>query len=406
MAGDEDRPTGQGSGTEPVSARREDAVPSSSSVPDLLSDERAGEGRTDGAIGSPSGSRGPHDPGRRSAMPGLLAVIGGILAVLLAANLYGTFNPPTNEAIPALQAESGRLKERVDALGKRPPVDLGPLDARLSDLDGQLATLKAAVERDAGGAAAAAEAKAAVQPLAAELNDLHGALEALAGRVASLPKVDLAPLTSRLDGVESRLPPLEAYFAAPKSGERVTAVRQNGSAAETRAAPVAVIADGVLDALRTGRPFAPEVLALSGLGVDKGVLAPLDAVAETGAATDEALVAGFASVENGIVTAAAPVTTGTMMDRLMANAQSLVKVSRTGAAAGDDAGAVASRIAAALKSGDLTAAQTVWGALPEASRARSAEWADKLRARVAADAAAHMVRRSAIEALAAAVPAP
>ncbi len=364
---------------------------------------------------------------RRSPLPVLLSIIGIVLILLLAANLYTLYNPPGDAAIPAMQAQVAALHQQLAAV---PKVDLAPLDTRVTGLAGEVDRLKAAVATNAGSSAAAADVKGAVAPLETKVGDLDKGLSALGATVAGLSRADLgplaakvsdldkavaglgdtaaankealAPLNDKLAAVEKRLTPLETYFDAPKSTAQVTEVRQNGSAAETRAAPVAMLAQGILSDLDDGRPFAREVKALGMLGVDAATLQPLQAVADKGAASDADLLSGFAAVQDGMVVAAAPVATGTMFDRMLANAQDLVKVSRTGAGTGGDAGAIASRIADDLKRGALQPAADEWDSLPEASKTRSAAWAGRLKGRLAAEAAARAVQDKAVAALAAA----
>ena len=337
-------------------------------------------------------------PPRRTASQAVLTGIGIIVVGLLGAGVYALYNPPADERLVALQQDVAALKQQVAAL---PRTDLAPLDARVAALSQSLDSLKTVAAKATGATQAASEAKAAVAPLDDRIAALDKTVAGLSDKVAALPRVDLAPLDDKLAALDKRVMPLETYFNAPKTGAQVTEARQNGSAAETRAAPLAILADGALAAIAAGRPFEPEVAALHRLGVDDATLKPLAAVAGTGAATQADLLSGFKTVQDQVVVAAAPVSTGTMLDRMMANAQSLVKVSRSGAAPGEDAGALASRIEASLQRGDLAAASADWAALPAASKARSTDWAAKLDARLAAEAAARSIETGAVAALAA-----
>lgn len=409
MAGDEDEPPpvepkvaspDAPLPTEEASVLREPSTLHEPSMAAGAAELAAGE-RSAEAFGASTHADPSPAPRRRPMLPALLGAIGLILILLLVANLYTFYNPPVNDQIPALQAEVAGVHQQLAAV---PKVDLAPLEGRLAALSTNLAALKSDVAQGGGAAAAAADAKAAMGPLAARLADLDKRLGGVQAAVDALPKVDLAPLETRTAALDKRLIPLEGYFAAPKSGAQATEARQNGSAAETRAAPLAVIAQGVLAAIAAGRPFGPEAKALAALGIEASARQPLDAVAASGAATDAALLSGFEAVRDGIVVAAAPVSTGTVLDRMMANAQNLVKVSRTGAGAGPDADAAASRIEADLKAGTLPAAAAAWDGLPEASRARSADWATRLKARIAAEATAREIETAAVAALAAAQP--
>ena len=362
---------------------------------------------------------------RTSVMPALLATIGLVLIVLLGINLYLMIDPPGQDNLAAVRTQTNGLEQRVAALERRPAAGaaLGPLDERLKTLeakvnaapeatppaqDQDLAAKIAALQTQTGGLdhaladvrqQVAAIPKPDLAPLDARIADVTTGLAALKTDVAALPKVDLAPLDAKIDALDHRLAPVEAEYATPKITANVTEARQEGSAAETRAAPVAVVSQAILQALDDGKGFMPEVAALESLGADPSQLAALRPVAATGAATKADLIAGFAAVRDAMITAAAPIRTGTMFDRMMANAQSLVKVRAAGASPGNDPDAVVSRIDAALGAGDLKAALSDWTALPDASKAASAAWAGKLKARVLADSAARAIGNGAIAAL-------
>ncbi len=98
------------------------------------------------------------------------------------------------------------------------------------------------------------------------------------------------------------------------------------------------------------------------------------------------LLAAFEPAASAILALDAPKPQG-MLDGLLANARSLVKVEPAGPLEGNSNEAIVSRIRAALQAGDLAAALTQWESLPEAARNVSADWGGKLKARVEAGAA-------------------
>ena len=381
-------------------------------------------------------------PRRRSMMPALLGVIGVLLVLLLGAILYTLMNPAGGNEVASLQAREATLTKRVAALEARPEPGAASaaLEGRVKALEGSVAgvTKELGETRDKIGAlpvAAAAVAgapdadlpakltaldaktddlahqitdlrqqigaipKPDMGPVDAKLANLAAGVVALKAGLAAVPKVDLGPLEGKVAALDQRLAPVEAVLSAPKTTKNVTEARQEGSAAESRAAPVAVVSQAIQQALDDGKPFATEVTALTSLGVDPAKLAPLRAVAATGAPTRAALSAGFAAVRDGLVAADAPVQTGTMLDRMMASAQSLVKVRPAGASPGSDPDAVSSRIDADLSTGSFRAALDEWTALPGVSKTASAAWADQLKARVGAEEAARSIGSSAIAAL-------
>ncbi|WP_131113271.1 COG4223 family protein [Lichenihabitans psoromatis] len=380
---------------------------------------------------------------RRSRMPLLLSLLGLMLILMLGALLYRLYDPAPDDSVAALTTEMSGLKQRIAALEARPTAvsaapNLAPLQDRLSAIEGTVAQLKTDLAdtqsaRDASKTAAPAETAAnaapsvdlgpiqskladlgqsitALQgtvaalpkvdlgPIDAKVADLGQTVASLQGAVAALPHVDLAPLSRDIAALNQRVTPLETALSAPKSDARATEARQEGSAAETRAAPIAVTAQVIEGALHDGRSFMPEVTALKALGVSESNLAPLTAVADKGAATDAMLITLFGQVRDKMLGAGAPKPTGNVLDRMLASAQGLVKVRPAGETAGNDPDAVVSRIDADLNRADLNGALGEWQKLPDDGKAASQSWADRLKARVDAQDAARAIVAGAVTA--------
>ena len=79
-----------------------------------------------------------------------------------------------------------------------------------------------------------------------------------------------------------------------------------------------------------------------------------------------------------------------------------MRVRKVGEVAGDDPGAQAARVSAALARGDLAAALDAYRRLPDAARQASADWGKAAEARLAAAVAAQSLRADAVARLAAA----
>ena len=112
----------------------------------------------------------------------------------------------------------------------------------------------------------------------------------------------------------------------------------------------------------------------------------LKAQSATGLATPASLAASFEPAADAILALDAPKPEG-IVSGLLANARSLIKVRPQGPVAGDTPEAIVSQIRAALAAGDLTSAYALWEKLPEQARAVSAQWAEKLKARLDAGTA-------------------
>ena len=382
---------------------------------------------------------------RRSRVPALMSVLAGLIVLLLGGLLYTLYHPLV-ETSSGVGGDLDGLKQRVAALEKQPtanPADLLPISDRITALEGAVATLRDtvgalggrldAVSKPAGDtppdapvAQAAAPApsvdlapvqdrlvalESAVKdlqkpsapqpdpaPVAASVAALTTEVATLKSSVAELPRVDLAPVKAEVADLGQRLAPVESALAAPKAAQQVTEARQEGSAAESRAAPLAVTGNAVLRAIDAGRPFTAETAALKTLGVGDAKLAALSSFATAGAPTVAQLLSEFDAVRSKLA-GAAPSTTGNVLDRFLAGAQGLVKVRQAGVAAGNDPGAVVSRIEADLRASDLPAALGEWNALPADGQAASRAWADRLKARIEADRAAQAIVTDAIAAI-------
>jgi len=117
-------------------------------------------------------------------------------------------------------------------------------------------------------------------------------------------------------------------------------------------------------------------------------LGALPASAEKGIPTVPELARSFDTAkEAALATAAAPPNSGgSLLDSLMASAESLVKIRRVDAAAtGDTPSALLARAEAALDKGDLATAVKEVGTLQGAPRDSFSSWLDQARARLGAD---------------------
>ena len=288
-----------------------------------------------------------------------------------------TARPAPPADLTALSSRVDELAQRIDAVRSEPPAaappppptDLAPMEGRIADLDRRM-------------------------------GDLGRRIDLVAGTVASVPKFDPGPLQASIAALEHRLAPLEASLTAPKAGDRVTEARAVGSADATRAAPLAVVAQALDKALSEGRPFASELDALRGLGVEETTLAHLTPMAAKGAPTLEALKTRWAALDKDVLAASRPKGSDNVLDRWAAEARSLVQVRRVDAASGEDPGSTVSRIGAALDRGDLAGALADWAKLPEAGRRASQDWAAEAQARLDAETTAQALLTRAITMLA------
>lgn len=372
-------------------------------------------------------------PAHARSSGGLISALLGIaVLLLLAGGAYLFATRPDPDRLAALDKSVADLRAQVTALQARPaPADIAPIAARIDAADQQLAALKSSfgtvqARVDALPPASAATSSAPPSPeverkMTAVQHGLEGLrtdadqmkqeaaeagtrLTALQTKVDAMQPTDLGPLTERLASVETRLTPLIAENEAAKNTQRVTESRQNGSAAETRAAPLAVTAQAVLRAVDAGRPFGDDLKVLRGLGAESATLEPLTAVADAGAPTTGELRAELDRLRQNLASQKGPTPAGSYLDRLWAGATEVVQVRPLGSVVGDAPPAILARMDEALAKDDLAAALAEWGKLPEAARTLGKSLADRIRLRQSAQEAARAVGADAIKAMAVAQP--
>ena len=306
-------------------------------------------------------------------------------------------------ALPAVDAETlSALKAQLAGLEanvKEMSPELAGLADRVAQLETSLKTLAetaseggsiataaaiaqqiAEVEQrlDAKIAASLAEGKgasaAALEQMRTEIAELKAKLGALAeAELGTGDSPDLAALAERIAKLEATLPEIVNVL--------------NKESAGAKSAAVAIAFANLRAAVSDGRPYAAELDTTSALAPSVGDLGVLPAYAETGIPTVPELARSFATArDTALASAAAPAAGGSLVDNLMASAQSLVTIRRIDEApSGDGPAATLARAKAALDQGELAAAvkdvETLDGAAHEAFSA----WLGEARARLGAD---------------------
>jgi hypothetical protein len=292
-----------------------------------------------------------------------------------------------DKRLGALQSANAGLEKRVDALE-------GASSANSpATVDKRLGALQSANAEEASRIAAATQA---TQALTGEIKDLRadvaaarGEIPGLQARVAKLESGPPQAVAADLSAVTARIDKIEAKLAAPRKP----------SAADNPAA-VAIIAETLGDKLAGGAPFPTELAGLERLGVEPAKLTALKALVN-GAPSDTGLADAFAAVQSKVVAAAAPAEADRgIVDRLEARLRGLIQVRKLNETAGDDPQALAARIEADSRRGDVSGALAAFAKLPEPSRQAASSWASPAEARRAAEAALQSIRETAVAQLA------
>ena len=242
------------------------------------------------------------------------------------------------------------------------------------------------------------------------------ALETAEPAVSEAPAVDLAPLETQLEDIETRLAALEARPAPAASGGSVDtqayaaeldalqssietqrgeiqALLDNARTVEEATAEAAKAASAqaaiakIVSAIDAGQPFAEPLAELNALDLG-GVDPALDAVASEGVVTLSSLQAEFPDQARTALATARASGVEEGQQGLGGFLKRSLGARSVAPREGNDPDAVLSRAEAAIKSGDLPGTLAELDTLPEEAQAAISDWRAAADARVAARAAA------------------
>jgi hypothetical protein len=335
----------------------------------------------------------------------LYAIVGtSIAAGLMALAYFGPFGssgptPPGIDPRPApIDSKVASSEQSIATLDKR----LAAVEAAIQQLASGQNDLKETVASDARKLAdtntsLSATAGAAKSAMAAAQAALDNAAEARASSsriagVEAVKPVDLKPL-------QDRMARIEAALAQPKVEGKSTAdpviSPDSNTVSLDHAAALAVVAQTLIQAIDRGEPFPRQVAAMESLGAEANQVAILKPLADSGVATAQSLRQKFAELGKGM----SPVETeapknGDFFGKIWQQITHLVRVRPIGASG--ESGALVARIEAALARSDATAALAEWQKLPPPAKDVSQNWANELKSRAEAIAAASTILTSAI----------
>jgi hypothetical protein len=198
---------------------------------------------------------------------------------------------------------------------------------------------------------------------------------------------DLDALTGRIAALEGAAKPLSEQVAHPTTSA-------------DRAARLTVAAQALRAAVERGAPYQADLKAVQQLGADQSATAPLEPFAATGVPHAEALAHDLAALLPAL-RQPADTSSGdtTFLGKLKANMQNLVEFTPAEPPPGNDPASVITRIDIDADRGDIDAALNDIAALPDRSKALSADWAKRAQARQAAIAASRTISADALAAL-------
>jgi hypothetical protein len=228
---------------------------------------------------------------------------------------------------------------------------------------------EALAKGQSANAAAIEETEKTIAELRAKLGALAEAQLATGDAGASQP--ELATLNERLGKLEAMLPELAGTI--------------DKEAAGAKSAALAIAFANLRASVSDGRPYAAELDTIGALAPALGDLGVLPAYAEKGIPTVPELARAFAAASDEALATPAPSADGSLVDSLMASAESLVKIRRIDETpAGEGTQGALARAKSALDKGDLAVAVKEVEALQGKPREALSSWLAAARARLAA----------------------
>ena len=370
-----------------VSSETKRADGASSEAPSEPSPEPTSE--TFAAPEAPSVS--PVDtPPSRPVSPWIVAPVSGAAAAALVIGVGWMLGWPAIQ--PASAPPAPQLSAAVDSLTAR----VAGLEPKVGKPDPAAAARTEALEKTVAALRTElAATRAQGEKLASDINDAKSAPR---GDGAAAP--DLSGIDARIAKIESQMRTQGAEIA--QQGSKLADAKADAKPADDM--PLRrLVSAALLDVLvRVGDPYPAALAATKALTPNPDVLKPLDQFAENGVPNAGKLSRELLALVPKLSPAVQPneATTGTgIVERLQAGAAKLVKIERTDTA-GNDRGAVVSRITAAALRNDFNEARRELKTLEPADRAAAQSWLERADARDAALAASRQFAADAMAALA------
>jgi hypothetical protein len=272
-----------------------------------------------------------------------------------------------NQAVDALRQSVRKLETDI---AKLPPGDktvaerLTAADSAMKSLGIALAALNKRSDDIAAKAAQAQEHAAAAEKA---MTELRASVQDAAKNPAIAP--------AELNAVQKRVAALEESVKAARA-------QLAKSSAIDSAARLALSAATLRDAAISGAPYQAELAQAKALGADDKGLAPLEPFASSGVPTKAALARQLTDLIPAMLKASgSQKLPAGFLERLQANAGSLVHIKPVNAPAGDQASDVLAHIEVAAANADIAGALADLGKLPAAARAPAQDWIAKAKAR-------------------------
>ncbi|OBQ65575.1 COG4223 family protein [Mesorhizobium loti] len=329
----------------------------------------------------PSARRGGVNGIAAGLIGGVIALVGA--GGLQFAGLLGAPGSGTGVSLDGVNGEIASLKSEIAGLKETggnndAAAKMVGLSSGLEQVKADVAALKSAVEQGGAGLAALGDKVKQIETALAALGKAGSAAPVDLGPLNE----KLADLEALVKSTDEAAKARDGRLTALEQSVSQLSGKVEAAAGQPKIA-LAIAASALKSALERGAPFSAELDTLAAISPNAPELATLRPYAEKGVPTRTEIASQMDAAANAMVAAATPVDQNAgFLQNLMSSAESLVKVRPIGAVEGMGAPETVARMEVAVTQGDYAKALTEYNSLPEAAKAAGADFAGKLKARI------------------------
>ncbi|SNZ19839.1 COG4223 family protein [Cohaesibacter gelatinilyticus] len=270
-------------------------------------------------------------------------------------------------------------------------VDLTPLQDRLGALATDLTALASRVDGFAALSDQIAAAEGKLADLEKQASEFAGSVDT---RLTEAKDTVLASADRRIDNVVTDLTNMRNSMGeeAKALGERLTSLEDNNLSEKMQSSARTIALAGLNNAVASGQSFAAALSTFAEVAADNEAVKTLQSYAEAGAPTAQALAGEFRTLSGKLLKAAEEAGATSLVDKIMLNAQNLVRIRPIGEREGESLTDKLARIEVRVSEGRLGEISTEWDSLPDAAKEAGKSWYEGVQARLAVDGSMDQIR--------------
>ncbi|MCV6546507.1 MAG: hypothetical protein OIF56_04360 [Cohaesibacter sp.] len=270
-------------------------------------------------------------------------------------------------------------------------VNLTPLQDRL----GALATDLAALSERVDGFKAVSDQLATTDGKVAALEEKAGQFVGLLESRLDEAKLSvLASADRRIDNVVTDVSNMRQSLEedAKALTSRLSSLEDNNLSEKMQSSARTIALAGLENAVASGQSFAAALNTFAQVAQDNEAVKALKSYADAGAPTAQKLAQDFRGLSGQVLKAAEEAGTTGLVDKIMLNAQNLVRIRPIGEREGDSLTDKLARIEVRVSEGRLGEIAKEWEALPDAAKEAGKSWYEGVQARLAVDGSMQQIR--------------